>query len=472
LMYALYSGKAAWGYHLTNILLHVVSCCLLFYLLISLNYSGKVAFIAASIFSVHPVLVQAVAWIPGRNDILLTLWSLAAFIVWIKYLERNDILWIILHFIFGVSAVFTKETAALLPLVLLLSAWLSRRTIPVKTYIVLVAGWLIIGLLWFYLKLVITPGAGEMAVIGLDDLARGLLGYIGKIIIPLRFAAIPVPKDTGIVMGLIGAGILSAGMLYGIKNKRMFLLGACWFIIFLAPNIFSSTDYANFMEQRLYLPLVGFIIMILELGFLGKVSQRPILSYILYSIVLVAFSSRTIIHAADFKDGKSFWEYAVETSPSLYYAHDMQGRLYLQGGEIDKAEESFLTAISLKKEYHHGYNNLGVAYLSQGKYIEAENSFRSALSLSPSYVDARMNIGSLYLQLGSLDSAKANFVKLLEYDPGNHQAINDLGITYYKMNLPDSAVICLNRALELDPGNRSYQMNLRAIKRSPGNGAR
>jgi len=469
---ALYGGKAAWSYHLTNILMHVVSCCLLFYLLISLDYSGKASFIAASIFSIHPVLVQAVAWIPGRNDILLTIWVLGACISWVRYLDDRKSRWLALHFLSGILAVFTKETAALLPLVLLLSTRLSRRMVPAKTYILLVAGWLTIGLLWLYLKLVIITGAGEMAVIGLADLARGLLGYIGKIIIPINFAAIPVPKDTGMVTGLIGAGILAAGILYGIRNKRKFLLGACWFIIFLTPNIFTSTDYANFMEHRLYLPMVGFIIMIMELSLWQAVSKKSGLSYVFYLIVMILLGARTAIHSSDFKDGKSFWDYAVKTSPSLYYVHDMRGRLYLQGGEIDKAEESFLTAISLKKEYHHGYNNLGVAYLSQGRYGEEENSFRSALLLSPSYIDARMNIGSLYLQLGSLDSAKASFVKLLEYDPGNHQALNDLGIVYYRMNLPDSAVICLNRALELDPGNRSYQINLRAVKRSAGNDAR
>lgn len=461
---ALYSGKSAWGFHLTNILLHAVSCCLLFYLLLSLNYSARVSFIAASVFSIHPVLVQAVAWVPGRNDILLTVWVLGAFLFWIRYLEGRRNLWLALHLLSGLLAVLAKETALLLPVLLLWFAWLRNRADLPKLAFKAAAGWLMIGILWLFMKMAAAPGAGETTVNRLPDIANGLLGYLGKIVIPLKFAAIPVPHNTSLAIGLAGVVILAAGIFTGLKDRRSFLFGAGWFLLFLAPNFFSSTDYANFMEHRLYLPLVGFIMMVLEFKVWGALAKNRAAAYALFSMILILLGIRTVAHAQNFRDPETFWEYAVRSSPSLYYVHDMQGRLFLQDGRFEEAGSAFEKAIALKGDYPHGHNNLGVVHMSQGRYREAEAGFARALKISPSFRDARMNLGTLYLELGELERARSCFVQMLEYQPDDHQVLNNLGIVYYRRDLPDSALIYLNRALAIDPGNRSYQANLRAVK--------
>lgn len=469
---ALYSGQNAWGYHLANILLHALGCCLLFSLLISLKYSARASFIASSIFSVHPVLVQAVAWIPGRNDILMTVWVLAAFICWVGYLEKKSPRWLALHLALGLLAVFTKETALLLPVLLLLFAWLRKSENAFKMNLPLAAGWLVIGSLWLFMKISAAPGLGETKVNSLPDIANGLLGYIGKILIPLKFAAIPIPQDTNLVIGLVGVVILAAGIFTGLKDRRSFYFGLCWFLLFLAPNIFSSTDYGNFMEHRLYLPMIGFVLMLMELKIWGILSKRPAGAYVSYSIVLILLGAGTVSHAKDFKNEYVFWDYVVRASPSLYYVHDMQGRLFLQNGRLEEAESSFKKVIALKGDYPHGHNDLGIAQMSQGRYREAEASFAKALEITPSFRDARMNLGTLYLESGDLGRARECFVRMLEYHPDDHQALNNLGIIYLRRNVPYSAVICLKRALEIDPGNRSYQTNLRAVIRSAGFGAR
>jgi len=250
------------------------------------------------------------------------------------------------------------------------------------------------------------------------------------------------------------------------------LFGLGWFLLFLAPNFFSSTDYANFMEHRLYLPLIGLIIMVLELKIWGVAAKRPAVSYAIYSIVLILLGVKTVVHAEDFKNENVFWDYAVRSSPSLYYVHDMQGRLFLQNGRLKEAERAFKKVIALKGDYPHGYNDLGIAQMSQGRYWEAEAGFNKALEISPSFRDARMNLGTLYLELGDLGRAGTSFTRMLEFQPDDHQALNNLGIVYYRRNLPDSAQKYLNQALTLDPGNRSYQTNLRAVMRSASGGVR
>lgn len=79
------SGGAPWAYHLTNLLLHLISTLLLYLLLKKLGVIKDLAFFFAAVFAVHPVLSQAVGWIPGRNDPLLALFLLSSFIFFLYF---------------------------------------------------------------------------------------------------------------------------------------------------------------------------------------------------------------------------------------------------------------------------------------------------------------------------------------------------------------------------------------------------
>lgn len=134
-------GGAAWGFHLTNALLHGLATALAFALL-----SGFVPVAAAAagaaLFAVHPVHVEAVAGIVGRSDILATALGFAALLLWTRLPSRARAAR------FGVPALFflalgAKESAIMLPALLLLAdaasgravrgrlrEWLAERAIP------------------------------------------------------------------------------------------------------------------------------------------------------------------------------------------------------------------------------------------------------------------------------------------------------------------------------------------------------
>ncbi len=67
------SGEEPFGYHLINVLLHMGVVVILYKLLFRLGITAANSFYLSLIFAVHPVLTQAVTWIPGRNDTLLAL---------------------------------------------------------------------------------------------------------------------------------------------------------------------------------------------------------------------------------------------------------------------------------------------------------------------------------------------------------------------------------------------------------------
>ena len=116
---AVWSGVRPWGYHLTNILLHLACCLLLFKLLKTFLSRAGIAALFTLIFAVHPALNQAVAWIPGRNDSLLALFVLASALAFVRYVENRNWQWLGAYLTLSLAALLTKESAVLLPLVFL-----------------------------------------------------------------------------------------------------------------------------------------------------------------------------------------------------------------------------------------------------------------------------------------------------------------------------------------------------------------
>jgi 4-amino-4-deoxy-L-arabinose transferase-like glycosyltransferase len=107
------------AYHLTNLLFHISSCILLYVFFIRLKIRSDVSFILALLFAVHPVLSQAVVWIPGRNDSMLTTFVLASLIYLINYCSTKKWHNLFFHFLFLALAMFTKESGIILPILAL-----------------------------------------------------------------------------------------------------------------------------------------------------------------------------------------------------------------------------------------------------------------------------------------------------------------------------------------------------------------
>ncbi len=112
-------GTSPTGYHFTNLLFHIICVILLYVFLVQLKIPPGASLFLALVFAVHPVLSQAVAWIPGRNDMLLMIFFLTGMLLSMSFAETPRWYLLVGQFLAFLLALFTKETAVIIPVIIL-----------------------------------------------------------------------------------------------------------------------------------------------------------------------------------------------------------------------------------------------------------------------------------------------------------------------------------------------------------------
>jgi len=428
-------------YHIVNIILHLACCFLLFRFFTLLKYRPDVSFCATILFAIHPILSEAVSWIPGRNDSMLTLFSVASLFCFTRFLETRKTKTFIFHLLFFALALFTKETAIFLPLI----SWLyyvliytkenahKKFTSGIGSFYILI-GYLIIGLVWFLLRgIALAHSAADLSILHLIDLfitnLPMYLQVLQKLIVPYNLSTMSSVADTNFWVGFISIAAL-IGLLFFSKQKRWnyIIFGFIWFNIFLLPVFFVSIK-AGF-DHRTYFPLIGFLILVLEIDYFKNLSYKKPGTLTGFVLIVVAYGVLNFVHTSCFANSISFWENAVTNSPEsslakLNYGYELAG-----AGRIDEAIKVYNEGIVINPSEHMIHNDLGILYVRKHMYPEAEKEFIEETKVNPTYSRAYYNLGLLYNLLGKENEMRDAWIKAVSVDPANTEAQNALNLYY------------------------------------------
>ena len=457
-------GEKPFIYHLSNILLHIAACWLLFVCLNALNYRKGLSFIFAGLFAVHPAISQAVGWIPGRNDVLLAIFILSAFIALIKYSSQRGRPWLALHFTAWLAALFTKEAAIFAPPLFLICLLLSDKDRPQKDLLIYVPGWIVLSIVWLVLRTSAIGADNAFSIrryAGFGDIVTGLMSYIGKIFFPFNLSVRPLSGDSNPIFGI--AGLIFLGIivwLRGVNNKKMLLFGAAWFVLFLLPTFIPAAADINFLEHRLYLPMLGIILILAESN---VVSKAPFKWLAITGTVIVLFLGViTFHHIGVFSEGVNFWSNAVKTSPSSALAHQMMGRMHFKSGRVEEARREYLRSLDIENGVS-AHNDLALLYLEAGDLWSAEMEFKKVLEIDPTFANVYNNLAMVYFNRGLLSEARNELFKAIELEPQRADPLVNLGILYLQQGIADSAEIFIRQALAIDGNNAGARHHLGII---------
>ncbi|MBK9732717.1 MAG: glycosyltransferase family 39 protein [Chitinophagaceae bacterium] len=447
------NGTNIKGYHIVNIFLHLLSVLLLFVLLKKLRFKEWESFLLSLLFSVHPVLSQAVAWIPGRNDTLLAVFVFSFFICAINYAREGKITSLLLQFILLLLAFFTKETAVFAPpvafLLLLLCVekkWLDRNNI------MLYGSWALAFLLWFYIRSLATLKNEQLqlgeVILALPSRLSVLLQYLGKIILPFNLSVFPIAKDTTNIYGIITVLLLAAGIYFSReKNLKVVVAGIGIFLFFLIPVLLvPGTLNDQDFEHRLYLPMLGILLLLSQtVLFKNNWSERNIVvaaSALCFILALVNFN-----HQKKFSDPITFWTEAVSNSPHSAYANMMLGAR-LNDSDKEQSHALIKTAYALNPDEKYLNFYMGKMVLDQDSVIEAEKYFLKEIKKSDYY--------ECYFHLARIAFTKNDFNQAIEYlhtflarSPDDPQGNNNLLLLYMQTNQTEKAKNQLQKMQQL-----------------------
>jgi hypothetical protein len=260
-------GMNAGPQHVTNLAIHILDTLLLFGLLYWMTGAwGRSAFVA-SLFAVHPLHVESVAWIAERKDVLSTLFWMLTILAYAAYVRRPRVgryLLVLLLFAIGLMA---KPMLVTLPFVLLLlDVWplqrvdlrggAGRSELAVLTR----RKPELVRLVWEKLPLFSLSAISSVvtfivqrhggAIADLDAVPWGLRLtnaiasywlYIGKMLWPIRLAAFyPLRTSEPVLQACVGALLLIVVTILALRAVRRhgyFLVGWLWYLGTLIPVI-------------------------------------------------------------------------------------------------------------------------------------------------------------------------------------------------------------------------------------------
>jgi tetratricopeptide (TPR) repeat protein len=463
-------GSKPWGYHLTSLVFHLLSVCLLFVFLKRIRIPEIPALLLALLFSVHPVLTQTVAWIPGRNDLILMIFFLTTLILVIDYCRTPRLVLFIAQFITFLLALLTKETAVAIPVIAIL---LLRFVFSVRLskMLPLFGSWVLALFIWYGLRATSDPMYQgmlfqEMITSGITRLPA-ILQYLGKIFFPVNLSAIPQLEDITLVWGIIALALL-VGLVALSKSfrKPLVIIGLLWYLIFLIPVLIIPKNLNDQVyEHRLYLPFVG-VLLILSQTILFSERWKQKYIYMAAAGMLLMLLIVSFIRLDCYSNKQVFWDTAAKDSPSSAFVKLNQG---IQSKDMALREKYIRHAYSLDSTRMLVNYWMGITAERNNKKDSAEYFYKKELAYS-NFPDLYFNLSRCLFELNKLDSAAWYLSKGIELEPARTAAVSVLASVYFKLAESayhraqyDSAAHYLRQVTTFDPKNQQANHNLAMV---------
>ena len=432
-----FTGSDLFGFHFTSVVVHLLSAVLLLILFRQLRFGQTLSLWGAVLFVVHPVHVQGVSWIPGRNDSLLGLSVIVATLAWVSYWRQpTRKRWLVQATTFF-AAILIKEPAFVLPPLFLALVWarepdfwdrLRERFMP------LALGWGVTAATWFLLRWLAFDNPAPVVPRLLDNLGVAglvMLHYFGKTVFPVALrtvADLNAPWWPGVVVLALVAAVVVR-----VEDRRLLWVGLVWFVLMVFPTLLSGHSF--YLEERLYAPLVGlsfFLLHALQVTRAHTVmAGRAVLSAVVVVFVIAAFN-----RSQQFSDRWTLWESAVEQSPASAFAANNLASIYFLDGQYENAREQYERALSLDREEPMVRSNLGLVHYQLEQFDLARGYFEEEIRRNPWYAESHYNLGILWSRLGRLDDAVREWERAIEVDP-DYALPHEILARYYQDRDPE-----------------------------------
>jgi len=415
------------GYHLVNLLFHVLNTILLFLIFHRMTKTLWPSAFVAALFAIHPLHVESVAWITERKDVLSTFFWMLTMGAYGYYVEHPGFRRYFIVLLFFVLGLIAKPMLVTLPFVLLLlDYWPLQRFGEIKPADPEYKWSLIYLLLWekvplFVLALlssIVTYAAGQKGggvhseeiplIVRVGNAFISYIAYIGKMIWPSNLAFFYPHALVFLTWQVLGSALLliaiTTAVFWIIKKSPYLAIGWLWYIGTLVPVIGLVQVGGQAMADRYsYIPLIGLFIMV-AWGFPSLIKNSEIKKRFLFPAgisVLAIMAVLTWQQCSNWKNTITLYKHTLQVTKNNFMIHNSLGWNLFAEGKIEEAIDHYNKALQITPNNLTSYDRRGMAYATLGQYQRAIEDFTEAIRLQPKFAQAYNNRASVRIMQGN-----------------------------------------------------------------------
>lgn len=493
-------GLNAGMHHLVNVLLHIVNAILLYLVLRWMTGSVWKSAFVASIFALHPVNVDSVAWIAERKNLLSTTFWMLTLITYFFYTKKQNVLMYLLAIGAFCLGSLAKPMLITLPFVLLLLDYWPLGRLKIPQFSDDKATWssfkhnalhlilekipfLILSVIFIYATILSLKYSGTIMASDLTPMDLKVknaivsyLVYMGKMFWPKDLSIfypfpdiIPMWQVMGSILTLI---LISALALINYRKYPYFIVGWLWFIGTLVPvlGIIQAGLWPAIGERWAYIPYIGlFIIMAWSIpDLLVQMKHGTTIMIGSAIVVLMALGLRTWFQVGYWKDDFSLFSHCIQLNSDNYVAQVNLAIAYAIHGDSEKAMYHFQEALRIHPNDVLALDGLGRLYNKLGQHDKAIHFYSEEVRYNPKDIKANLELGSIYAAKGDTDDAIKQFSYVISLDPHHALAYYNLGVISAKKGEVNKAIGYLSSALKLNPNDADSHCTIGIVLMNQG----
>lgn len=467
----------AGGFHIVNVIFHILNTILLFYLFKYLTNKIGTSFFIAAAFALHPLHVESVAWVVERKDVLSMFFWILTMIAYVQYAKSLKIKWYVVSLVLFIFGLMAKPMLVTLPFVLLLlDYWPLERKFSFRLLTEKIP-FFVLSVCSSIITFIAQRNYGAMEsgetfglFLRISNAVNAYVFYITKTILPIHLAVLYPHPGNGLtlfkaVMCALLLIAISILFIYLLRKYKFFTFGWLWFLGTLVPVIgLVQVGPQAYADRYSYVPLIGLFVVIAFSAkeFLSKQNSicLAVIILLLWSFMasgwLECWKNDETLYTATLRNtennhiilgnyinylmSQKRFDEAIEKSgellkmkPDSYQGHCNLGAMMFQKGRLDESQEQFKLAVKYKPDLAQGYFNLALVCREKKDFQQAILYYNEAIKLKPDYIDAYFCLGLTYEDLNQFEQAIEIYKAALKIEPNNQRLRYELESTSKKI---------------------------------------
>ena len=495
-------GMNPGGFHLTNVIFHLIAVTALFFWVYNLTKEALVAALLAMAFAWHPTHVESVAWITERKDVV------AAAFFWLSLLSHsftvgeNKKVWWLATWVFAILSLMGKPLALGLPFILILIEWWKagppwsqklsgrRATLILIPFVFLS---IFFGLLNTWAQMVGRSALQERPLFSVLRLPQQLLFYAQKTFWPtdlkLIYSAADLAPSVLPILSFLVAAFFCFYFAYRSSSfRRDLVFGLSFFILIIAPalKMIPFGDESPVAERYLYVAQTGLLWPLARMTQISVFVRRILIP--VFALVLTIWMTLSWQRLPAWKDGASMWASLLAVDPNSKLAHDHlagvalsqekmpealtelqlgdteslnnlinQGFVLLRLNRLDEADQKISKAELIKAKDPKVLNVRGLWFMQKQDWTQAKDFLELSIE-TPSQVlteltraETLSNLGVLAFRRGDLNECIRKQKEALDHSPNYVLAMYNLAFCQLQAGQVGEAEVNYGKTLQLSP---------------------